>query len=141
MPANVKSIEDCLERAAHANAVIDAIAAHGRRFFFYEPEGRVGRFAVEPDGKIVWFDEYTRKRINPFSTREWPGFHHGGTLRAIVEDLAVYINTGAAMNGGRFGPWPNSRMCPWGYGFDAMEAVRAALAGSPAIEHAVPPAS
>ncbi|MNV86395.1 hypothetical protein D3C71_1804260 [compost metagenome] len=130
------------ERVEHANALIQVIAAHGRRFFYRGESGRVARVELDPRGRVWWVDDYTGKRIythhTPFGNR-WRGFSHGGTLRALAEAIRDYITTGTRMHRGHIAP-PMSYGDLWGYGPEAAAAVQVAafalpiMANAPAIQ-------
>lgn len=113
-------------RVEHANALIQVIAAHGRRFFFNAGQNAFASMSVDSNG-VVWIqDDYTRMLVNtmPRDTA-WKGFSHGGTLRSLVEDMRDYIVTGNTIALGTLGP---ERMFNagniWGYEQDQMAAVR-----------------
>ena len=137
------------ERVCEANKVIAACAAHGRRFFYTGPgaengrgypeagpEGRVARFELGERGHIYFRDNYTWKRIYVAWERgRWKGWSHGGTLRDLVRALRDYIRTGKPISAKWFGPWPDW-VCEgdlWGYGPDAMAAVREAALSTAAV--------
>lgn len=123
------------QRLAEANRVIAAIARHGRRFFHDQRHDRVSRFEIDLAGRLWLRDKYTWQRVYVAYRYQWRHFSDGGTLRGIIEALADYIRTGTPIAGGHFGPWPQW-YCDgdlWGYGADAMVALRAELAGSDAI--------
>jgi hypothetical protein len=99
-------------RLEHANALIKIISSHGRRFFWYGgsnhydpatktrtfvPANRLARFELRK-GWLYFIDEYTEKAIRlprpSFGRGNWPGFHHGGTLRSLAEDMSNYIRFG-----------------------------------------------
>lgn len=126
-------------RVAEANKVILAISNHGRRFFYYGPggessrdvnlpdfpEGRVARFEVGAGGRIWLRDDYTWRPVYVAYAYEWRHFSHGGTMESIIRALHQYIRTGEPMRG-HLGPWPAwLGGDPWGYGDEAMAAVRA----------------
>ena len=123
------------QRLAEANRVLEAIARHGRRFFHNAEHDRVARFEIDIAGRLWFRDDYTWRRIFTAWRGNWRQFSHGGTMRRLVDDLAAYIRTGPPIAGGHFGPWPQW-YCDgdlWGYGADAMAALRDELAGSDAI--------
>lgn len=52
------------------------------------------------NGRIYFVDDYTRKEIAVINnSREWDGFSHGGTMRALVLDFASFIRTGKDSDG------------------------------------------
>lgn len=50
-------------------------------------------------------DRYTQRQVNEQLNSRWKGFTEGGTLRALVTDLANYIRTGEPIRN-HFGQWP-----------------------------------
>jgi hypothetical protein len=134
-------------RVIEANRVITAISMHGRRFFYTGPGVNPSRAKASPDGRIarfekdargaLWFrDDYTWKPIYVAWDRgQWKGWSHGGTLRDLVRALRDYIRTGTPIRPGWFGPWPDW-VCEgdlWGYGAEAMAAVREAVMKTEAV--------
>jgi hypothetical protein len=123
------------DRLREANEVILAISQHGRRFFRHEKSGRVSRFELDLAGRLWLRDRYSNRRIYVAYRGPWRYFSEGGTLRGIVEALANYVRTGQPIRRGLFGPWPQW-ICDgdlWGYGAQAMEALRTQIESSPAI--------
>lgn len=118
------------ERLKTANAFLEIIAAHGRRFFHHE--GRVGRLEQD-ERKRLWFvDQYTQKRVYTHETTwlsRWPGFTGGGTMRQIVEALRDYVMGRAPLPTNHLGPWKEwvNGGDLWGYGAEEMAKVRAAV--------------
>lgn len=100
-----------------ANDFVEAIASNGRRFFEYvHDDGReVARFKRDERGHIWFWNEWHRKWIYVSRYRAWKGFHHGGTLHALVGNLVRFIRSGEQLNAGFFSSY-------WGYG-DDMETV------------------
>lgn len=134
-----------LARLEQANAVIQAVAAHGRRFFYNEQKQRVGEFRLDARGVLWFIDEYNGTPVYVAYRGRWRGFNQGGTMRSLVEALMGYIREGTAIHPGHFGPW-NPKIIPegdlWGYGAEAMNAVRAQLENNPAVRpRAVPTAT
>ena len=126
------------ERVAEANRVLKIISSHGRRFFHYD--GRVTRFEVDERGHIWLIDRYTEARIYVAYRGQWKGFSEGGTLKSLCQALRDYIRTGEQISHKWFGPWPQY-LCDgdlWGYGAEAMEAVRREVLTTAAV--AKPPA-
>src|SRR3546814_9147698 len=126
------------ERVLNANKILDAIAAHWRRFFYNERAQRVSSFRLSPSGSLYFMDHYLGAMIQPLDEKGWDGFTNGGTLRALVEDLAQYIDTGRPIPSGHFGPWSPtlSRGDLWGYGVSEMAKVRGAIFSNPEIGRA-----
>lgn len=108
------------EKIETSNKMIKIISDHGRRFFYYR--GDVGYFKTK-NKRLYFVDEFTKKEIYLYY-RYW-SFHHGGTLRALVNALKEYIMNRAEFPLNHLGPWPEY-LCggdPWGYGKE-METVR-----------------
>ena len=120
------------ERVDHANRLVDEIAARGRRFFFHGKSGRTARFELTQTGRVRYRDEFSDCLIDVARSGRWMNFSGGGTLQQLVRDLGLYVAKGAKIDRRHFGPWAQWR-CDgdvWGYGFDAMEELRAAIADS-----------
>ena len=115
--------QEKLERTEKANAVIKIIASCGRRFFHWN--GIVSKIEIGNDGKIFFIDCFSQKRIYISErSHRWIHFSEGGTLRSLIEWLAVYIKTGKLLNRGHFYfPEWYSEGDPWGYG-DDMKIVQ-----------------
>ena len=126
-------MSDKIDRLKHANAVLRAMGSHGRRFFYSEKNDRFSELVIDAGGRVRLIDDYTGKHVWLDKNGRWRGFSHGGTCRAIVEDLARYVRTGKPTRN-HFGPWPEwiSDGDLWGYG-DAAEKVRADIKGNPAV--------
>lgn len=135
------------ERLEHANELIRIISSHGRRFFWsrgrsiwdkaakkavFVETNQVARFELR-DGRLFYIDDYTQKAIYALGTgyrNKWRGFSHGGTLRALVEDMRDYILEGTPLHPGKIvisqlGK-PDLEDNIWGYDADSARAVRAA---------------
>lgn len=126
------------QRLRHANALIGAISRHGRRFFYSQKHDRVSRFEIDIAGQLWLRDKHTWKRCYTAYRYNWRHFTEGGTLRRLIDALAVYIRTGVPIHRGHFGPWP-AHFCEgdlWGYGAEAMTALRAEIADSPCLRPA-----
>lgn len=124
-----------LERLIHANAVIKAMSLHGRRFFYYTKLDRTAELSLDRSNRVCHTDEYTGRTFIVKAGTRWQNFSNGGTLQAIIEKLAEYVRTGKQVHPGYFGPWADY-ICDgdlWGYGHEAMIAVRAELSDNPAI--------
>lgn len=145
------------ERLEHANALIRVIASHGRRFFWYGgtnvwnpvtktssfvPADRYAYFEFR-QGRVYFVDDYTCKGTYLAKTgfaNSWRGFSHGGTLRALVEDMYQYIVNGTPVPRwkivieqlGRKGLEDNI----WGYDIEAARAVREAAYALPIVAKA-----
>lgn len=119
---------DRQQRVKHANALIQAVAAHGRRFFYCVQHDRFARIELDQRGRVWWIDDYTGKRIfthpTPLGNR-WRGFSHGGTLRHLAEMMRDYVTKGTPIARGYIAP-DMSYGDLWGYGAAATAAVRAA---------------
>lgn len=144
-------------RLEHANALIRIIGGHGRRFFWYggskvwDPETKTSKFVPADryayfeirNGRVYFIDDYTCKATYLAKTgfrNSWRNFSHGGTLRALVEDMYEYIVKGT--------PVPRWKIviqqlgCEglegniWGYEAAAAQAVREAAYALPIIEQA-----
>ncbi|KFJ13054.1 hypothetical protein DR66_4064 [Delftia acidovorans] len=115
------------ERLGHANALIEIISRHGRRFFHNRESGAIARLELDARGRVWLIDEYRGARVYVAYRGRWRGFTHGGTLQNLVEALHHYILRGELLHPEYIAP---SRMDPkngdiWGYGAEAAAAVRA----------------
>ncbi|WP_448869559.1 hypothetical protein [Delftia acidovorans] len=115
------------ERLAHANALIEVISRHGRRFFLNRESGAIARLELDARGRVWLIDEYRGARVYVAYGGEWRGFTHGGTLRDLIAALRDYIQRGELLHPEYIAP---TRMDAkngdiWGYGFEAATAVRA----------------
>lgn len=142
-------------RLQHANDLIRVIASHGRQFFFhagvnvYDPKTktttwesaeRYARLELH-NGRVYFVDDYTQKAVYTHKTgitNRWRGFSHGGTLRALVEDMRDYV-----IHGTKIQRWKIVIQSMnhddltgniWGYGLEAGNDVRKAAYVLPIIE-------
>ena len=114
-----------LERLAHANALIQVISKHGRRFFYCKSTDRVASLTLDAFGRVIYHDDFTGKAVyTPYSGR-WSGFSHGGTLRSLIELMARYVARGIPLGRWVIGPVINPGRNIWGYPAEAMDACRA----------------
>lgn len=124
------------ERMAHANDVIRAISKHGRRFFYSEKNDAIASFQFDPQGRLCYRDEYFQKTFIVHIGKRWTTtFSNGGTLKRLVEALAIYIRTGNPIPCGHFGHWDGSdaQNDLWAYGSDAMNEVRSEVSANLAV--------
>lgn len=120
------------ERIGHANLLLAAIAARGRRFFHHEKSGRVARFELTASGRVRYRDEFSDCLIDTGREGRWRNFSGGGTTQKLVAALGAYVSKGIKISRRHFGPWPEW-ICDgdvWGYGAETMDELRAAIAGS-----------
>jgi hypothetical protein len=121
-----------LQRVAEVNAVIKAISNHGRRFFFSNGHQRVAEFRIGNQGQILFYDDYTWHPVYVAYKYRWRGFSHGGTLQGLVEMMRDYIRSGTTIPIVYIGlerVWKDGDV--WGYGKEAIQAVRDELNNSP----------
>ena len=95
---------DKQERLEAINSVIKFISERGRRFFWTKrtinSDHENTAFMKLKNGRIYFVDNYTQQEIPVLDNgRDWNGFSHGGTLRALVLDFAQFIRTGKDTNG------------------------------------------
>ena len=114
------------ERLGHANALIEIISRHGRRFFHNRESGAIARLELDARGRVWLIDEYRGARIYVAYGGAWRGFTHGGTLRDLIAALRDYIQRDELLHPEYIAP---SRIDPtngdiWGYGAEAANAVR-----------------
>ena len=130
-------------RVDHANALIEAISRHGRRFFFDKASGRVARLQLDPRGRVWFVDDYSGKAIYTHKTsfgNRWRGFSHGGTLRSLVESMRDYIVAGTPISCWVIAPTYLQREGEdmWGYGPQARDAIRKEALVLPIIKPGIP---
>ena len=96
---------DKQERLDIINQLIKFISDRGRRLFYTEDTikrdgvSNVAHMKLK-NGRIYFVDNYTTKEIAVLDNgRDWNGFSHGGTLRALVLDFTTFIRTGKYSNG------------------------------------------
>lgn len=140
-----------IERLAHANTLIQIIAAHGRRFFWhggrqvwdegtksstFVPANRTARLELR-NNRVYHIDEYTQKAIYLHNRNRWRNFSHGGTIRSLVEAMRDYV-----MHGTKIPRWqiviaqmgkPDLTDNIWGYKVEAANAVRDAAYELPIV--------
>lgn len=124
------------ERLEHANQLIKIIGSHGRRFFWNEGKQRFASLALMR-GRVYYVDDYSGELVythhTPFGN-DWRGFSHGGTLKALVQDMRDYVMHGTRIPRWRIvierlqGGLANNI---WGYPLEAALAVRAAAYALP----------
>lgn len=93
------------DRVESVNKLIKFISEHGRRFFYTKDTINSKNvdsvaFMKLKNGRIYFVDNYTQKEIAVINNyRDWNGFSHGGTLRALILDFSEFIRTGKYSNG------------------------------------------
>lgn len=114
-----------LERLKIANKVIKIIAKYGRCFFYSDRNNKIA-FLKLKNNCVYYVSEFSGKEIY-LHYRYWR-FHHGGTLRCLINDIKNFIMGKVNFQLGilsHLGPW-RKELCDgdlWGYGND-MEKVR-----------------
>lgn len=110
-------------RCELANDLIRLIASTGRQFFNYEENGgSIGRFELR-SGRTYFIDGYLGKSIYAYENRFFrQKFTEGGTMQALILDIAEWIRTGKATNAknGYGGIYCDH----WGYPDEDMKKVR-----------------
>lgn len=106
-----------------ANELIRIIASTGRQFFNYEENGgSIGRFELR-SGRTYFINGYLGKSIYAYDNRFFrQKFTEGGTMQALILDIAEWIRTGKATNAknGYGGIYCDH----WGYPDEDMKKVR-----------------
>jgi hypothetical protein len=112
------------KRLEKANQLIQVISEVGRKFFNHN--GRLTRFKLDPRGRVWLLDAGNERRIYAHYRYGWRGFSEGGTLEAMCRQLVKYISKNKLLYHKTFGPFPDwlNDGDPWGYGKEAMEIVR-----------------
>ena len=110
-------------RCELANELIRLIASTARQFFNYEENGgSIGRFELR-SGRTYFIDGYLGKSIYAYENRFFrQKFTEGGTMQALILDIAEWIRTGKATNAknGYGGIYCDH----WGYPDEDMKKVR-----------------
>ena len=111
------------ERLKKANEFIKLIASTGRKFFNYEENGgSIGRFELR-NGRTYFIDGYTNKSIYAYENHYFGNsFAEGGTMQALILDIAEFIRTGKPTNAknGYGGIYCDH----WGYPSQAMAEIQ-----------------
>lgn len=127
------------ERIVHANQLLLHISSFGRRFFYYARENRVAAFELTSSGRVRFRDECTNLLVDTSRTVRWnpQKFSGGGTMQSLLTELGAYVSKGVKMDRRHFGPWADwvNAGDRWGYGFEEMEKLRAAISDSDCIDH------
>ena len=109
-------------RCELANELIRLIASTGRQFFNYEENGgSIGRFELR-SGRTYFIDGYLGKSIYAYENHYFGNsFTEGGTMQALILDIAEFIRTGEATNAknGYGGIYCDH----WGYPAQAMADI------------------
>lgn len=124
------------QRLVHANRLIDIIAAHGRRFFFYAPLSRTAHFSCDEAGRVWFQDAFTGKQVKILPGREGhrpDGFTSGSTLLNLVEQLAHYVLDERLLHPELIAPAGYSWGDLWAYG-EAAVVVREEAFALPMFE-------
>ncbi|MDT2753246.1 hypothetical protein [Enterococcus thailandicus] len=118
------------ERCKLANELIEVIATNGREFMNYKErtsykgnEGFISHFKLK-NGRIYFVDGYIQKDIYAYGYQYFQyKFSEGGTIKALILDLAEYIRTGEATNAknGYGGVYCRH----WGYPEEDMKIIQA----------------
>ena len=88
-PTRLRALPDKAERLAKANEFIRIIATHGRKFFNHE--GSISRLLFDDQGRVSFFDSYSKRYVYTYGNGRWKGFTNGGTLRNLIVRLREYI--------------------------------------------------
>jgi hypothetical protein len=116
------------DRLKAANEFIQVIAGCGHKYFLHEDSGVIARLDLDPEGKVWIIDEYTLKRVNTHNDNDWPGFNHGGGLRAFIQSVRNFIVSGSTIRAKYFTPTKPGELKNnhWGYEDEALLVVREA---------------
>lgn len=128
-------MDDKKARLEHANTLIQLIASHGRRFFWYgENEKDLGRIAQLElrQGCVYYMDAYSGRSIYTMN-KDWVGFTHGSTLRSLVEVMRDYVMRGTLIPRWKIAPERHGWNA-WGYDIESAKSLREAAFALPIIE-------
>lgn len=89
-----------LERLIKANELIHLIATTGRKFFNSEDKnGFISKFEMK-NGRTYFVDGYNKKPIYAYDNYYFHRkFSQGGTMQALILDIAEWIRSGKPTNG------------------------------------------
>lgn len=107
------------QRLEIINNLIKFISERGRKFF--NTDNNLAYMKLK-NGRIYFVDDYTKNEIAVINNyRDWKGFSHGGTLRALVLDFSEFIRTGKYSNGNNgYG----GLYCPhWGHSVEVQKEI------------------
>lgn len=85
----LRALPDKAERLAKANEFIKIIATNGRKFFNHG--GSISRLLVDSQGRISFWDSYSKCYVYTYGSGRWKGFTNGWTLRNLIVSLREYI--------------------------------------------------
>jgi hypothetical protein len=88
-PTRFRALPDKADRLAKANEFIWVIATHGRKFFNHQ--GAISRLLFDGQGRVSFWDSYSKKYIYAYANCRWNGFTNGGTMRDLITRLREYI--------------------------------------------------
>lgn len=123
------------ERIDQCNQLIKLIASTGRKLFA-DKDGYVSTLELSKNGRVLFVDYYTRRRIDTH-VHKWNGFTSGGTLRTLVELLRDYVKKGEKLPLSVIGMRRGDGSNIWGYPADELEALRIEVAKLPMFEEEV----
>ena len=116
--------QDCIEVI---NKLIKFISERDRKFFYSNRTVNMDNvdsvaFMKLKNGRIYFVDDYTRREIAVINNhRDWKGFSHGGTIRALILDFTKYIRTGEQSNGDN--GYGGLHCRHWGYSEEAQREI------------------
>jgi hypothetical protein len=115
--ARLRALPDKAERLVKANEFIRVIATHGRKFFNHH--GTISRLLFDAQGRVSFWDSYSKKYVYAYGNGSWKGFTNGETMRILIVRLREYIQ-GRIETGddlflklGLTGNWNSSPYHPW----------------------------
>jgi len=116
--------EEREERLERVNELIHVIASHGRKFFCYE--GITCWLELDERERLWFVDSWRGDRTYTHRNGPWSTFHHGGTLKGLVECFRDFVMFNKQLSRALF-EWPEwyCRGDLWGYGAN-MAPVREA---------------
>ncbi|OQO68412.1 hypothetical protein BH747_12085 [Enterococcus villorum] len=117
------------ERCKFANELIEIIASCGREFLNYKnrinyegKQGIISHFKLK-NGRVYFVDGYVQKDIYAYGYRYFRRkFSEGGTVKALILDLAEYIRTGKSANATH--GYGGGYCQHWGYPEEDMKIIQ-----------------
>lgn len=121
-----------LLRCEYANRLIEVISSYGRCFFYSRQHDSVARLSF--DQRVYLHDEGGAMIEAKATSKRWPGFSHGGTLRDLVLQMRNYVMRGERIDPAYLGiDRQRGGGNIWGYPPEQMRLCREAAQQLPII--------
>lgn len=120
------------ERIEQCNQLLQLIASFGHKYFS-DKNGYVSTLELGKNGRVLFVDYYTRRRIDTH-LHKWTGFTSGGTLADLIARLSDYIKKGEKLPMSVIGHYRADGSNVWGYPADELEALRVQVSKLPIFQ-------